>query len=870
MTLVTNTLLKTISHNLKKSGTLVWYDPEHAYTELAASLTPAAVAGAAIFRYQPDRGFLWLRHQLEPHWQADTVPNLLIYVPLAQPESHQALIEFEVAGAVLQPGMQPPEQNTALAVIARQALQQVFPPAAVADMVQQVEAGQLTLAELDRQSEKGLEGQAGVINALFGSGNATEVALRFLADPKLDDEINNRQALAPLSGLMAAALSIAFAANDRPAALRAQLARHILLTDLLEALGADTPPALQTIPQAETAVARETAVALARTWRNRLDLQASYGEWAGKIQAEIGLTALHLPLRALARTHTFATAEQQLQTEVETALLRPSPAKSLVELAQQRINSFWSAQEPVTKLRWQIVADAGQVLWEADRVEKAIKGSKGTAESLLARYAFGEERSAPWCVLDSYQRHLERDFHRFDVDHAQHQSLVKLVANARARYAAVAGNLAEQFVRAYEQQRFELPQILLQADLFREMVFPFTQQGKTAYILVDALRFEMAHELLTMLDDGWQAQLNVALATPPTITEIGMAALMPGAEKGLSFSEAGGKLLPVVEGQPLRTRAERVQKFLAAFPQQTPIEVKLDQLAPLANNRLAGQLKDATVILVTATEEIDGLCENNPALARRMLDDVFNQLRRSLKTLFGLGVKTIVVTADHGYLFGEEIATGSSLDAPGGHKALLKRRVWVGKGGAALPGTLRQPLAAFGINSDLELVTPYNLACFKVPGGALSYFHGGLSLPELAIPVLTVRAGKTAVPAPGAAIHWSLTAGSKRITTRFVTVTVSGQTTELLPMQPPVVRVEIQAGNRSVSVPVAASYGFQDTTKDVQLVVKSDDARTIEPNTITLLITEDITVDTVTIHLLDAATGSSLSRLENVPVEIML
>lgn len=869
MSLISQTLIHTLRQQITKHGVVVWYDPAQEYAALAAALQSEDVAGAAIFRYQASRGFLWLRHTLESSWQGETTPRLLIYVPVERAASQYALIEFEAAGIVLQPGMQPPEQNTALAVIARQALPQVFPPAAIAEMVSQVEAGQLTLAELDRQAEKGLDGQTGVISAIFDTGNAHDVALRFLSEPKLDGDIANRQALPGIAALLSDALGLTFSAAEGTAVLRAQLARHILLTDLRESLGSDTPPALQSIPLAEREVARAAARALAHSWRNRLDLQASYVQWAGQIQAEIGLTALDLPLAALARAQTFAAAEVALQTAVEKSLPN-NPAKELVELAQTRIGGFWAAQDPASKIRWEIIWDAGRVLWEAGRVAKALKGQTWTAEALLARYAFGMEGSDPWCLLDTAQRHLERDFHRFDVNHKQHQSLVRLVAAARQQYAAVAGQLASLFIYAYEQQSFDLPQVMLQADLCRELVYPAAQAGKVAYLLVDALRLEMAHELRAMMADEWTMQLDVALATPPTVTDVGMAALMPGAEKGVSFTESGGKLLPVIDGAPLKNRADRVQKFHDTFAPQPTAETRLDQLAPLANNKLAKQLKEAAIILVTATDEIDGLCESNPSLARRLLDDVFNQLRRGIKTLFDLGVQTIILTADHGYLFGEEISAADSLDAPGGHKVMFKRRVWVGKGGDNLSNTLRRPLTAFGIHTDLEIVTPYNLACFKVAGGGLSYFHGGLSLPEIAIPVLKVQAGAAAAPTPGAAVRWSLTLGSKRITTRFVTVTIGGQSSELLPVQPPRGRVELQAGGQAISVPVAASYGFQESTKDVQLQLHPDDARAIMPNTVTLLITEEVTATAVTVHLLDAATGVTLSRLDNVPVEIMI
>ena len=444
-----------------------------------------------------------------------------------------------------------------------------------------------------------------------------------------------------------------------------------------------------------------------------------------------------------------------------------------------------------------------------------------------------------------------------------------MVAHARQRYSVVANQLANLFTQAYAAAKFELPTVLLQTDLYHETVASLPKPGRAAYILVDALRFEMARELLALLEPDWQHDLTMALATPPTVTEIGMAALLPGAERGLTIVPAGGsKLAAVVGGETLKTRQERLAYFRQAA-QRKVATAKLDQLAPLTDNHLRREIETAEVVLVTATEEIDTLCENAPAMARRMLDDVLNQLRRGLKTLFGLGLPTVVITADHGYLFGEKLSSGDWIDPPGGQKtASLKRRVWIGQGGAEVPGTLRRPLSAFGLGGELELVTPYNLACFKVPGGATEYFHGGLSLPELVIPVLTVRSAVARRPTAASPIEWDLTLGSKSISTAFISVTIEGQARELF-VQPPLVRVEVRANDQPISTPISASNNFQQATKDVQLEVEPGAPQQIARNTVTLQITEFPDVQTVTIHLLDASTGLSLKQVEQVPFNIM-
>jgi len=802
---------------------------------------------------------------------------LLIYVPVSQARAEHALAEYEVAGAVLQPGQQPPEQNTALAAIARRGLAGVIPEARLEDIAKQVEAGQLSLAELDALADKGAEALTGVIAALFGTGNPQEVALRFLSDPAIDSEIESRHATSSLAGLLSEALGMTLD-GTKLEGLRARVVRQVLVTDLLEALDDDVPPALETFAVAQSSVAQQAAVRLAKIWRNRRDLVNSYLHWAGRVQDEIGPDALNLGLDALARVEAFALAEANLQTEVEKALARRA-STGLLDLAASRQAGFWSGQRPEMKIRWEVISDAGQVLVDAARIEADLKGRSWTAASLLSGYVYGiADTQPPWCALDTAQRHLERDYHRFDVDPDAHSWLVKLVALARQRYAAVSDQLAEVFTRAYADGKFILPGVTLQADVFKDVVAPAARTLRVAYILVDALRFEMARELLAMFEPtqnpepgtDWTLELTPAIATPPTITEVGMAALLPGAERGLSATDAGGKLALAINGQALRTRQERVA-YLGTAGLGDLAVVRLDQLAPLSDTHLSQSLKKADLIVVTAADEIDGLCETNPVLARRMLDDVLSQLRRGLRTLFGLGVQMAVITADHGYLFGEAITSGHAIDAPGGQTVALKRRVWVGKGGAATSGVLRTPLSALGVGGELEIATPWNLSCFKAKGGSTEYFHGGLSLQELVIPVLTVRSGATSGVAAVVPVQWTLALGSQVISTRFVSATIGGQSTQLLPLQPPLIRVEVRAGDQPVSVPVSAKYGFQEATKDVQLQVAEDELpQAVVENTVTLMITEDLQLNEVTVHLLDATTGLSLARLEHVPVAISI
>ena len=94
------------------------------------------------------------------------------------------------------------------------------------------------------------------------------------------------------------------------------------------------------------------------------------------------------------------------------------------------------------------------------------------------------------------------------------------------------------------------------------MVKPALQEGKTAYIWVDALRYEMGRELIETLKEDFSVELQAGVATVPTITEIGMAALLPKAQAGATVVSVGsGKLGLKIGSSLLKDRPGRM-KFL--------------------------------------------------------------------------------------------------------------------------------------------------------------------------------------------------------------------------------------------------------------------------------------------------------------------
>jgi hypothetical protein len=144
----------------------------------------------------------------------------------------------------------------------------------------------------------------------------------------------------------------------------------------------------------------------------------------------------------------------------------------------------------------------------------------------------------------------------------------------------------------------------------------------------------------------------------------------------------------------------------------------------------------------------------------------------------------------------------------------------------------------------------------------------------LVIPTLTLTPHTQSAPQASDEFEWALSLGSKKVSTRFCTVQVSGRFNGLFAAAPAPVRLEIRSGAQPLSTAVAATYGFGEATRDIQMAldtVNGDGTRELQPNTVTLMLTrDDIANGPVTLHLLDATTGRELARLDGIEMAIAL
>lgn len=433
----------------------------------------------------------------------------------------------------------------------------------------------------------------------------------------------------------------------------------------------------------------------------------------------------------------------------------------------------------------------------------------------------------------------------------------------------VADILATTFSRALEQEKFVLPGILRQRDIFETIVRPSLESDKTAYILVDSLRYEMGCALAELLHrDGERAEVTPAIGTLPSVTQIGMAALLPRAgttEMTLVATDSGITLK--LNNTILKTKAERLAYLESHVDTQLQI-CSLEELFTL-NKKQKELFKKANFLIITS-QEIDEAGESDMLLrTRHYMDEIIRVLRNAMRLLSSLDVKNVIITTDHGHLFGNIVGSEMKIDPPGGKTVFLHRRVWVGQGGTTNAGCLRIKSNDIGLGEGLDIVIPRGIGVFKVSGGGRAYFHGGCSPQEIIIPVISVHLTPTCPP-ESSPIIWTLEVGGGRISSRMCSVKIEGKSTAISGLTPPKVRVEIRSEGQVISSIINAHEGYDEIAREIQLKVNPKDNLAIEPNTVFLMISGNPTKPIASIHLIDAQTGVELKKVEGVPVSIMI
>jgi len=472
-----------------------------------------------------------------------------------------------------------------------------------------------------------------------------------------------------------------------------------------------------------------------------------------------------------------------------------------------------------------------------------------------------------WFLIDKNYRLLESKFAEFDIGSVFDDKLEKFVAKIRDEYSKFLNVQSECVSLSLSSSKMaDTEKILKQKDILKRTVLPILQnKKKCAYFLIDAFRYEMGEELFESLENYEQKNISPAIAAIPTLTPFGMLSLLQYSNEVIDIKGINGKIMLEINDNKVNNRSERLKFIEERMP--TSIETfKLDDVIK-PKKSVRERIKKADMIIVTS-QEIDSLCESGDSLlARQVMSQIILNLKRAIYHLLEIGIEEFVISADHGYLLGNEIGKELKIDSPNGETYGLHKRVWLGKGGNNPENTVRFKASDFSYRSELDFVFPRGIAVFKTTGSENDYFHGGLSLQEMVIPVISIQMKPSSKQKKISKEEFVINLAKESITNRIFTITIQYKAEELLFAEMSAdrrkVRINVFKDKEQIGQAVASEYGFDEATNEIILERN-------KKNVITIILNENVKEGKISIALIDSRTELELEKISDIPLRITI
>jgi len=461
--------------------------------------------------------------------------------------------------------------------------------------------------------------------------------------------------------------------------------------------------------------------------------QAFYRRTADETEASLVEEVETAQAEDLGRNDTFRFEEARI-LKAALAALGERRWDVALDWATLRIDSesFWLKDDPARRSAWQLIQDAVRLGGTIQAAGGSL-GAKTGLEQAVERYV---ERGA---AVDQAHRHLEQ--RRTALLYPQlpeFETIRDRLDGLRLLWRAWADAWACDFNRLCKAHGFLPALSLQQRTLFEDVVRPLTQEpGTTALFVIDAFRFEMGEELHRALVEtpATTIQLRARLAELPTVTEVGMNVLAPVADRGrLRPTLSNGRIQGFGTGEfRVSDPASRKRAMHDRVGGDTCPWLSLEEVVSRDASSLKQGVARARLVLVHS-QEIDQAGDNGAGPA--VFDLVMQKLRAAWRLLRDAGVRRFIFTADHGFLLLDET---SRVAQAHGRKIDPKRRHVFSTVAADHAGEVRVSLAELGYEgTDEQLMLPESTAVFDTGRHSMSFVHGGNSLQERVIPVLTL------------------------------------------------------------------------------------------------------------------------------------
>lgn len=278
-----------------------------------------------------------------------------------------------------------------------------------------------------------------------------------------------------------------------------------------------------------------------------------------------------------------------------------------------------------------------------------------------------------------------------------------------------------------------------QLRFWKSQIVPYIQQNKKIFVIIsDALRYEVAAELMSLIrkEDRFEAELSAMAGTLPSITSVGMAALLP--HETISFDNKHNVLVDRLSSSGTENRMKIMNKY---HPDRC-LALRAEDVLKMPTDQARTLYRDYDVIYVYHNV-IDALGDKLATEEKvfEAAETAMTELMALVRKMSSANANNIIITADHGFLYQrDELSEDQFLDDKIilGENDLKLRRCIIGSKIEDNPNLLIYQAEDLGLGGDAQVAIPLASQRMRQAGSGSRYVHGGASLQEICLPLLEV------------------------------------------------------------------------------------------------------------------------------------
>lgn len=469
--------------------------------------------------------------------------------------------------------------------------------------------------------------------------------------------------------------------------------------------------------------------AFASNFMNNLSYTTAYDRLASHVSSNVKLKEIlkKIDVERFVDVDTFADFDEAIIEKLKEILLSDNKAQGINGYTFREVckNRLAMHYRDTYKHQYELLKSAFYMVNDASK----YKPGK-TYEDMVKNYI-----SQDYLIDGAYREF----YYHYDAleDNSGFEEVKQLVENMYTNtYLTQSANAwSREIEKVYSDGK-----LTTQKSFYNKFVRNIANKKRLVVIVSDAFRFECAKEFAKYVhkDTVTDTSMSYMVSTMPSYTALGMASLLPNSS--IRYDSDFGVLVDDMPTETTEQRQAILQKYqpnAVCLGFNQALNMKKEDYKQLQGKNLIyiyHNQVDARGDKKASEHEVFNACQDSMVEIAKLV----NRLSRFISA------SEFILTADHGFIYKREslhefdkVSIGKVADSQINRRFIISREPMNIEGSQTI-----DMKSILGKNADTYVTIPNGTDIFKVQGGGMNYVHGGASLQEMIVPVLSIKTSK--------------------------------------------------------------------------------------------------------------------------------